>query len=397
MPVPTPFHPRTSTLSKSLLYKEWAGYFAVCSYETCHEREYYAFRHSAGLLDVTPLYKYEVRGPDASRLLSRICVRGFIKQKVGAVAYVCWCDSDGHVLDDGTVTRLDDQHYRMTSADPALRWLRKHSRGLDVELEDVSAKVAALALQGPRAREVLRPLVGAELDELGFFRVLRTRFDGHELTVTRTGYTGDLGYELWIENAGALALWDALMEAGAPHGLLPVGLDALDVTRIEAGFLLKDVDYFSAKAALIPQHKSTPFELGFDWMVKLDRDPFVGQAALRRAAERGPQRKLIGFEVDWDRLEELFDEHGLPPEVPAGASRAGTPIYHPGTSRFIGQATSRAWSPVCKAFVGLATVEAEYAEVGTELDLEVTVEYRRTPCRARVVARPFFDPDRKKG
>jgi aminomethyltransferase len=165
---------------------------------------------------------------------------------------------------------------------------------------------------------------------------------------------------------------------------------------VEAGFLLKDVDYFSARNALIPAHRSSPFELGFDWMVKLDREPFVGQAALRREAAAGPGRRLVGLALDWDDLEGLFDAFALPPDLPGGTSREGVPVYHAGTPRFVGQATSRTWSPTCKSYLALATVKSEYAQLGTELDVEVTVEYRRKPCRARVVPRPFFDPERKK-
>ena len=398
MPTPTPFHPRTSALSRSLLYKDWSGYLAVRSYDTHHDEEYYAFRHSAGLLDVTPLFKYDVTGPDAARLLSRVTVRAAEPQKVGLVRYLCWCDDRGDVLDDGTVTRLDDQRFRVTSADPSLRWLQQHARGLDVRVTDVSTEIAALALQGPTSRAVLASVLGSDVEGLRFFRATTAPGPAGvgEVLVTRTGYTGDLGYEVWVANDGALALWDALVEAGRPHGLLPAGLDALDVTRVEAGFLLGGVDYTSARSARIASQRSTPYELGFGWMVELDREPFVGRDALRRANERGPSRELVGLEVDWPELERLFDAEGLPPELPAMTSRDGVPIYQRGTGRFIGQATSRAWSPECKAYLALATVEADFAQVGTEVDVEVTVEYRRAPCRAVVRPRPFFDPERKK-
>jgi aminomethyltransferase len=397
VPLPTPFHARTAALSRGLLYKDWSGYLAVRSFETCHEREYHAFRQSAGLLDVTPLFKYDVRGPDAARLLSRVMVRAAEPQKVGLVRYLCWCDDAGKVLDDGTVTRLDDEHFRVTSADPSLRWLERHARGLDVAVRDVSREIAALALQGPCARDVLGA-AGIAVDGLRFFRATTvTAPGGGELLVTRTGYTGDLGYELWVANDGALALWDALVEAGRPYGLLPAGLDALDVVRVEAGFLLSGVDYTSARFARIPSQLSSPDELGFGWMVELDRDPFVGQAALRRERDtRATARRLVGLEVDWDALEALYDAHGLPPELPAGTSRDAVPVYQRGTGRFVGQATSRAWSPACKAYLALATVEADFAPEGSEVDLELTVEYRREPCRAVVRARPFFDPERKK-
>jgi aminomethyltransferase len=395
--LPTPFHARTAARSRSLLYKEWSGYLAVRSFETCHEREYYAFRHAAGLLDVTPLFKYDVRGPDAARLLSRVMVRAAEPQKLGLVRYLCWCDDRGKVLDDGTVTRLGERHFRVTSADPSLFWLLAHARGLDVTVDDVTREIAALALQGPVSRAILREVAGAGVDDLRFFRATTVRAPGGgEMLVTRTGYTGDLGYELWVPNAGALALWDALIEAGAPHGLLPAGLDALDVVRVEAGFLLGGVDYTSARRARIPSQLSSPYELGFDWMVELEREPFVGATALRRERERGTPRRMVGLELDWSALERLYEAEGLPPDLPAATSRDGVPVYQRGTGRFIGQATSRAWSPTCKAYLALATVAAEFALEGTEVDLEVTVEYRRAPCRAVVRPRPFFDPERKK-
>ncbi|MCZ6596440.1 MAG: aminomethyltransferase family protein [Planctomycetota bacterium] len=394
MPVPTAFHPRTHALCKSLLYKEWAGCYAVRRYDTSHEREYFAIRHAAGLQDATPLYKYDLRGPDAGRLLTRIMVRAFLKMKVGVVRYICWCDDEGKVLDDGTVTRLDDQHFRMTSAEPTLYWLERHARGLDVEIADVSRKIAAVALQGPNSRAVLSGVFGSSVEELAFFRAMTAQADGREVVITRTGYTGDLGYELWVPNADALWLWDTLMEAGRPHGLMPTGLDTLDVVRVEAGFILQDVDYFSARAAMIPRQESSPFELGLGWMVKTERDPFIGQAALVREEERGSARALAGVEIDWEQFEDIFNAWGLPPDLPTETCRAGAPVYSDG--RQIGQVTSRTWSPTLKRYIGLASVLSEFSEPGTELSVEVTVEYHRTPCRARVVKKPFFDPERKK-
>ena len=251
MPRPTPFHPRTQPLCTSLAYKEWAGCYAVCRYDTYHDREYYALRHQATLMDATPLYKYELRGRNAADLASRLTVRDYGKHKVGRVSYVCWCDQHGKVLDDGTVTVLDEDHLRLTSAEPALAWLQRNARGLDVTITDVSRSIAALALQGPLSRDVLRGIVGAGIDDLGFFRAMPARLavDGGpaDVVITRTGYTGDLGYELWMANDDALAVYDAVMESGTPLGMLPMGLDALDVSRVEAGFVLNGVDYTPAK------------------------------------------------------------------------------------------------------------------------------------------------------
>jgi aminomethyltransferase len=397
MPVPTPFHARTHALCTSLLYKEWAGCYAVRRYDVYVDREYYAARNQATAMDATPLYKYEVRGPGALELLARVSVRGFAKHAVGRVSYVCWCDEHGKVLDDGTVTRLDDDHYRLTSADPALAWLRGHARGLDVTIEDTSRRIAAIALQGPRSRDVLRALLGPAIDELRFFRALETRLAGKhafDLVVTRTGYTGDLGYELWCANEHALTLWDALFEAGKPHGLLALGLDALDVLRVEAGFLLQGVDYTSVRRAQIERQKSTPFELGFDWMVELERAPFVGQAALRAEKARGPRKRVVGLEIDWDDFEKIYEGFELPPHLSTETCREGVPLYRGG--RQVGYATSRTWSPLLKKYLALATVDSAHAEPGSELEIEVTCEYERRRARARVQKTPFFDPERKK-
>ena len=398
MPIPTPFHPRTRELCTSLAYKEWAGCYAVCRYDTYHDREYYALRHQATLMDATPLYKYEVRGANAADLLSRVTVRDYSKHSVGRVSYVCWCDEYGKVLDDGTVTKLSKEHFRFTSADPALAWLERNARGLDVSVSDISRKVAALALQGPLSKEVLRPIVGSELDQLKFFRAMPVRYalegGDAEGLLTRTGYTGDLGYELWMDNRDALRVYDAVLESGGPFGLLPMGLDALDVARVEAGFLLNGVDYTSAKSAFIERQKSTPYELGFDWMVKLDREPFVGQAALRAEKREGPKRRLVGLEVNWNDFEAIYESFGLAPHLTTETCRAGAPLYHHGEQ--IGYATSRTWSPTLKKYLALATVSASVAAVGTELEIEVTCEYERHRAKARVTKTPFFDPERKK-
>lgn len=395
MPRPTPFHERTRELCTSLSYKEWAGCYAVCRYDTYHEREYYALRHAATVMDATPLYKYEVVGPDAAALLTRMTVRDFqTKYSVGRVAYVCWCDEYGKVLDDGTVARLDDEHFRVTSADPSFAWLQRNSRGLRVELTDISRTMGALALQGPHSRTILRELVGPEVDDLRFFRAMPARVDGYDVVVTRTGYTGDLGYEIWVHERDAVRFWDSLLEAGKIHGLLPMGLDALDVSRMEAGFVLAGVDYYSARHAQIERQTSTPYELGFSWMVKLDRDPFIGQEALRAEKKRGRARALVGLEVDWEEFEALYDAFRLPPHLETATCREGVPIYLDGLQ--VGYATSRAWSPTLKKYLALATVRGDLDRPGTELSIEVTVEYERKQATARVAKTPFYDPERKK-
>jgi aminomethyltransferase len=394
MPLPTPFHPRTAALCESLAWKEWAGYHAVRSYDVYFEREYYAFRHSAGLLDVTPLYKYDVRGRDAARFLSWLTVRDVGKLAPGRVTYLCWCDADGKVLDDGTITCWGPGEYRLTSADPSWAWLLQQAQGLAVEITDRSSDLAALALQGPRSRAILAAVAGKEIEALRFFRATHAKIAGVAVDVTRTGYTGDLGYEVWMSADDALPVWDALVAAGAPHGLLPAGLDALDVTRVEAGFILGGVDYTSARRALIESQKSTPSEIGLGWCVELEREPFLGQAALRREAGYGPRLAFVGLVLSWDDLHELYDSFGLPPALPSHAWRQSIPLYHGAVQ--VGYATSGAWSPTLKQKLALATVEAAFATEGTTLSMEWTVEHQRKTVHATVARRPFFDPPRKR-
>ncbi len=394
MPIPTPFHPRTAALCESLAWKEWAGYHAVRSYDVYFEREYYAFRHSAGLLDVSPLYKYEVRGRDAARFLSWLTVRDVRKLAPGRVTYLCWCDGEGKVLDDGTITCWERGNYRLTSADPSWAWLSEQARGFAVEIEDVSASLAALALQGPHSRAILAAAVGKEVEDLKFFRAMRARIADVAVDVTRTGYTGDLGYEIWIPCDDALRVWDALVEKGAPHGMLPAGLDALDVTRVEAGFILGGVDYTSSRRALIEAQKSTPSEIGLGWCVELEREPFIGQAALRHEKSHGSRHAFVGLVLSWDDLHELYDSLGLAPALPSHAWRQSIPIYQ-GTVQ-VGYATSGTWSPTLKQKLALATVEATYATEGTTLSMEWTVEHQRKTVSATVARRPFFDPPRKR-
>lgn len=395
MPIESPFHPRTSALCTSLRWKDWAGYFAVCSYGVHHESEYHAFRQAAGMIDVTPLFKYEVRGRDASRLLSLIMVKDIGKLRAGRVTYLCWCDDDGKVMDDGTVSRLEQDRFRVTAAEPALAWLQRHARGLDVTVEDVTSTLAALAVQGPGARDVVDGAADADIAALKFFRVVRTRLGGRDAWVSRTGYTGDLGYEVWVASEDALPVWDALMEAGRPHRLLPAGLDALDVTRVEAGFLMNGVDYFSSHHCLIESRKSTPYELGLGWTVSLEREPFIGQAALRAEKARGHAWSFVGLEIDWDEYEEIFASFGLPPQVPSGAWRTPVPVYD-SRGRQVGKATSGAWSPVLKRNLALATIRTPWAAPGTRVNIEVTAEYERRQAQAVVRETPFFNPPRKR-
>ncbi len=392
----TPFHDRTSALSSSFGWKEWAGYAAITSFDAHSEREYYAIRHAAGMLDVTPLYKYEIKGPDAGRLLSRTWSRDISAISVGRVVYGAMCDERGKCLDDGTVARLSANHYRVTTSEPWMHWWHRHSRGLDVQIEDSTGRIAALAVQGPKAREILKPLIGWDLDRMRFFRVRRTTFAGSiPVWISRTGYTGDLGYEVWMDNENALAVYDAILEEGRPSGLEPIGLDALDVSRIEAGFVLQGIDYVSAKNCLIEGRKSSPTEAGLGWTVELEREPFVGQEALRAEAATGSKWALVGLEVSWQGIEEVYERYGLPPHLAPVACRDPVPIFDASGHRQVGQVTSTTWSPVLKRYLCLGQVYAAFGKPGTKLRVEHTPEFERCRVNARVVETPFFNPPRK--
>ncbi|MDX1578627.1 MAG: aminomethyltransferase family protein, partial [Gemmatimonadota bacterium] len=351
-------------------------------------------RSAAALIDVSPLYKYRIAGPGAAALANRVVTRDVEKLEVGQVYYTPWCDPAGKVRDDGTLQRLAASDFRLTSAEPTLLWLEENAVGLDVTVTDESDAVGALALQGPTSRDVLREIAEAEVDGLGFFRLVETRIGGVPVELTRTGYTGDLGYEIWVRAEDAVRLWDAVVEAGDRFGLAPAGMLALDMARVEAGLLLVDVDYVPAHRALIELRKSSPFELGLGWTVARGGASYVGRAALEAEREREPAWRLRGLEVDWDSIEAAFAEVDLPPEVPAMALRDSVPVYAGGVQA--GYATSRTWSPTVKKLIALAHLRARWAAAGTELEIELTVEHRRRRALARVVDTPFYDPERKR-
>jgi aminomethyltransferase len=384
----TPFHERVAALCMSHAWRRWAGHLVASSYELSHEREYHAIRAAAALFDVSPLYKYRIRGKDAARLLDLVVTRNIQDLKVGQVAYTPWCDAAGKVLDDGTVARLDETTFRMTAAEPNLRWLQDNAAGLEVTIKDVSDSIAALSLQGPAARTILGDL------ELKYFRLVKAEVGGVPVTVSRTGYTGDLGYEIWLEKDKALPVWDALIEAGTPHGLVPAGMLALDVARIEAGLMLIDVDYVPARKALIESQTSSPYELDLGWTVDLKKERFVGRQALAAEATRGPQWQFVGIEIEWQSLEKLYAEVGLATRLPATAWRTSVPIYAGNDQA--GYATSGGWSPLLKKYIALAHLQTRWAAPGTRLEIEITVEHRRKRAAARVVKKPFFAPERKR-
>ncbi|HYL90558.1 MAG TPA: aminomethyltransferase family protein [Burkholderiales bacterium] len=387
----TPFHERTAALCASHAWRRWAGHVVASSYELTHEREYHVIRAAAALFDVSPLYKYRVEGRDAARLLDLVVPRNVLKAEIGQVLYTPWCDHAGKVIDDGTVARLGEGLFRITSAEPNLRWLEDNAAGMDLEIADVSDSIAALSLQGPMAWSILESL-GAP--PLKYFRITSARIRNTPVEISRTGYTGDVGFEIWMDRASALPVWDALIEVGQAYGIMPAGMLALDLARIEAGLMLIDVDYVPARKALIDSQLSSPYELDLGWTVDLAKERFIGRDALAKEKARGAQWQFVGIELEWHSLERLYAEVGLATRLPSAAWRMSVPIYSGGEQ--VGYATSGGWSPLLKKYIALAHLRAPWFALGTSLEMEITVEHRRKRAAARVVKKPFFDPPRKR-
>jgi glycine cleavage system T protein (aminomethyltransferase) len=393
MPIGTAVHARTFALAESLNYREWSGYYAVSAYEAHHEHEYNAIRNAAALIDISPLFKYIVSGRDAAKLVDRVITRDAHKLAVGQVCYTPWCDERGKVIDDGTVTRTGEESYRWTAADPSLRWLTQNAIGLTVTIDDVSEGVAALALQGPTSGRLLDAVADADIRGLKYFRMTRGSIAGVAVEISRTGYTGDLGYEIWMPWDRAVAVWDALVAGGRPFDIRPAGMLALDVARVEAGLLLIDVDFNSSKKAQNDAQTYTPFEMGLGRLVQFEKHAFVGRAPLVDEHRRGPARRIVGLDISWPAVERLYERVGLAPQIAAAASRVAVPVYRAG--RQVGRATTTTWSPVLKKLIALATIAAPHFAEGTVLEFEVTVEAVRHRVPAQVVKTPLFNPARK--
>ncbi len=396
MSVGTAFFERQRALNTKLSWGEWSGYHAAAVFADLVDIEYNAIREAAAVIDVTPLYKYEVRGTDAGTLLDRVVTRDISKVAIDQVIYTPWCDEEGKVIDDGTVTRLDEDRFRVTAADPSYRWFSQNATGLDVGIDDISEQTAGLALQGRLSRHVLERATGEDWFDLRYFRRRPTTIEGVEVDVTRTGYTGDLGYELWIPVEGALAVWDRLFDVGADYGIRPAGIQALDICRLEASLILIEAEYTSARHAFAPELKYSPFEIGLGRLVKFDKAAeFTGERALLSEREAGgPDRRLVGLELDWVAIEAMYARHGLAPQISPLVHRAPVPVYREGAK--VGRATSVGWGPTIKKMVGFGSVDKGLTKLGTRLSVEWTVEGERGKVGASVVPMPFLDLDRKR-
>ena len=390
----SPFFDRTSKLNESQEWRRWSGYLSATNYELTHDNEYFAIRTKSALLDISPLKKYLIEGKDALALLDRLVTRNIKICKIGQVMYTPWCDENGKVIDDGTIQRLSENKFRITSAEPNLDWILHIASGLNVKIKDDSETTAALALQGPNSREILNSISEVSLDGLKFFWMIDTNFNGIPVSISRTGYTGDLGYEIWMDSENALLIWDLLLKKGASYGITPAGLHALDIARIEAGLILLDVDYISSRHAIIESRKSSPFELGLGWAVKMKKNDFIGKIALEKELDRGPEWEFVGIEIEWSELESHYRNAGLAPGLPSTAWRTSTPLYY--NRNQVGYATSGTWSPILKRYIALAHLKSDYSQNGTELEFEIKVEHFKKTTKAIVVNTPFFNPERKR-
>lgn len=377
-------------------WRRWGGYQVASCYEMQPDREFYAVRASAAMFDVSPLAKYSIKGPEARAYIQKLFTRNMEKLAPGKVFYSPWCDSRGKVVDDGTVACFDEQTFQMTAAEQGEAWLRKVAAGFEVEIENISDDFGVLAIQGPTSRAVLEELVGEGIRSLEFSEAADFKMGQMPLWISRTGYTGDLGYEVWVKAEGALELWDKLREIGDGYALMPAGIWALDVARIEAGLIMLEVDYISALTAESLSQTSSPYELGLGWSVHFKKGDFVGREALLREKQEGSTpytfRSCI---VDDVAYRQAFEEAGLAACLPVKAWRGVEPLFQADGTQ-AGYATCGTWSPTTQSYILLTQIEPECAEPGTELFFDAVVDRRRHRFPVKVVKGSVFETSRKK-
>jgi glycine cleavage system T protein (aminomethyltransferase) len=395
----TPFHERTSALNETGLWEHWSNHLVATRYQMSEKFEYFAVRNAAGLFDTSPLYKYRFTGPDAGRYLGGVLARDPATCAVGRAQYTLWCDDRGFVIEDGVLLHVADDQYLLTAAEPNLAYFETLRDGLDVAIEDVSQAWGILSVQGPYARDILGAVAPAAA-ALGFFHLTRTKLAGVDVIVSRTGYTGDLGYEIWTPAADALAVWDAVWAAGAGRGVVPFGLTALYMARIEAGLVLLDVDFHSSRYAWTDADRSTPIELGFGWMFRsLARGEngraFVGHDAIKRELDGRTSRwKLTGLVVDWRDYDRIYGEAGLIPPKDHTPIQDEYYVYDDALNQ-LGYATSQMYSPMLQRHIALARVPLDRQEPGSRVKLEAGVRHRYEYFDAEVAPLPLFNPQRR--
>jgi aminomethyltransferase len=393
----SPFHERTSAANETGLWNHWSGYLSAAKYQISEKFEYFAIRNSAGLFDSSPLFKYRIHGPDAERLLSGALARDIRTCQPAHGQYTIWCDERGFVVEDGVVLRHAADDYWLTAAEPNLAYFADLAADYRVEIDDVSEEYGVLAVQGPSSRAILAALDPA-IEKLAYFGLTPARIGGVPVTVSRTGYTGDLGYEIWVAAESAVAVWDAVVEASAGRGVVPFGLTALSMARIEAGLLLLDVDFQSSRFAWTDAHRSTPIELGLGWMFRdlasNDR-PFLGRDAIaREIADKTSRWKLTGLVLDWRDYDRHFDAAGLIPPKDHTPIEEEYYIYDDDLKQ-LGYATSLMYSPMLQRHIALARVPLALSAPGSRVKLELAVSHRYEYFDAHVTRLPLYSPDRR--
>jgi len=399
MVLTTPFHPRLSALNTTGLYGHWAGYLSALRYDLSAKHEYFGIRNSVGVFDTSPLFKYWIRGRDAERFLAGVMTRDVRACRPGRAQYTLWCDDAGYVLEDGVLFRHSETEFLLTCAQPNLGYFSDLIGRLEVRIEDVTADYGMLAVQGPRSRDVLARLT-PEVEGLPFFGLTQAKIADRPVTVSRTGYTGDLGFEILVPADDALAVLDAVLDAGTPYGLRPFGEDALLMARIEAGLLLINVEFSSSRFAWTDRQRVTPTELGLGWMLRgLEDDgrPFIGRTAIRREqAQRSSRWSTVGLVLDWQDWDRRHTEAGLIPPKDETPLTAESMLYDHGESGArIGYATSLMYSPVLQRHIAIARVRPDRAAVGTTVFLELTIDHEYRTVAAEVAKLPLFNPERK--
>jgi aminomethyltransferase len=397
----TPFHDRLASLNETHLWEHWAGYLSAVKYQHSATVEYYAIRDAVGVFDTSPLFKYRVTGGEAAEFLSSVMVRDVAPCGVGEAQYNVWCNDAGYTLEDGVILRVAENEYWLSTAGRNLRYLSQLVGSREVAIEDISADYGMLAIQGPHSLSTLAQL-SPDVAALRYFGVTNTEVAAGPVTVSRTGFTGDLGYELWIRAADCARVLDVILDAGGGYNIVPIGARALGMARLEAGLLLLGTDFESARYAWTDAQRETPIELGLGWMMaKNGQRRFIGEEALERARSDGSSRwKTVGIAVDPVGYEELYNQAGLiaPKE---GVYRTGSLSLYDGDfnadsgASYVGYVTSFMFSPILKRHIGLAKVPLDRAAPGNEVYLELTVSHRPRYVRAEVARIPFYNPGRK--
>jgi aminomethyltransferase len=393
----TPFHPRLGELNETGLWEHWSNYLSAPRYQMSDKFEYFAIRNSAGLFDSSPLYKYRIHGPDAERYLAGVLARDIRSCLPGHAQYTIWCDDRGFVVEDGVVLRYGPSEFVLTAAEPNLAYFQELIGRLDVAIEEVSDDWAVLAVQGPRSRDLLSALAPS-VAKLPYFGLTSTRIAKVPVNISRTGFTGDLGYEIWVPAGDALTIWDAVWGISRGHGVVPIGLTALYMARIEAGLLLLDVDFHSSRYAWTDADRSTPIELGLGWMFRdlaTDDREFLGKAAIRRElADKTSRWKLSGLVVDWKDYDRIYEAAGLIPPKDHTPVQDEYYIYDDDLNQ-LGYATSQMYSPLLQRHIALARVPLDRTKPGSRVKLELAVNHRYEYFDASVARSPLFNPERR--